>query len=78
VTCREGTLAVVMNTAFSTRKGKIIRKILHVNPSSSEFFRSMLPFIGQVILVHILLFAIFFEYMFKDINNSTIIWLRFG
>ena len=64
VTCKEGTMAVAVNTAFSTRKGKIIRKILHGNDSNSEFFRCMLPFIGQVVVVHILLFAIFFKYMF--------------
>lgn len=78
VTCKEGTMAVVVNTAFSTRKGKIIRKILHSNDSASEFFRSMLPFFGQVVVVHILLFAIFFNYMFEDPSNEKMIWLRFG
>ena len=78
MSCKEGTIAVAMNTAFSTRKGKIIRKILHGSDATSEFFNSMLPFIGQVVIVHILLFGIFYSYMFADINDSTVIWLRFG
>ena len=36
VTCKEGTMAVAVNTAFSTRKGKIIRKILHGNETVSK------------------------------------------
>lgn len=38
----------------------------------------MLPFICQVLFVHVLLFGIFYYYMFNGIDSTKIILLRFG
>ena len=54
---REGsTYAVVMQTGFTTTRGRIIRRILHRDIKEPDFMRSTLLFVCEVVLVGLVVF----------------------
>jgi cation-transporting P-type ATPase 13A2 len=56
-TQKEGTLAMAVHIGFGSRRGRIIRKILTKRPKQPEFFRKLICFLLEVLLVSLLLFA---------------------
>jgi cation-transporting ATPase 13A2 len=53
---RGNALAIVINTGYSTRRGRIIRKILNRVPNDPDFFMSAIYFLTETFIVGIILY----------------------
>jgi magnesium-transporting ATPase (P-type) len=63
-TKKEGVLAMAVNVGFGSRRGRIIRKILTKRPKQPEFFKKMIYFLLEVLVVSLVLYAATVKQMF--------------
>jgi cation-transporting ATPase 13A3/4/5 len=56
-TKRDGTLAQAVHVGFSSRRGRIIRKILTKQAKQPEFFKKLIHFLIVVLIVSVVIFV---------------------
>lgn len=71
-------MALVVNTGFSTRKGRIFRKILNNNPTVPEFFASGLKYLMIMFgLGYVIFFAMIPVMLRNQLSNMDMILRAF-
>jgi cation-transporting ATPase 13A2 len=73
---RGNPTALVVNTGFSTRKGRIFRKILHNNPTAPEFMLSAIKFLAIMFLCAYIIYFGFVAFMLQHQLSPTAIFYR--
>jgi cation-transporting ATPase 13A2 len=64
-------LSLVVNTGYSTRKGRVIRKILNPKDESNELFKNIMQSSFIMMAVNACAFLVFFNYMFDGTPADT-------
>ena len=65
-------MAVVVNTGYSTRKGRIIRKILNKKPEGRDFFVNVMQSTSLVLIGSICVYTAFYNYMFGQLKSKSL------
>lgn len=66
-----------MNTGYTTRRGRIIRKILTRVPGQSEIFKSALYFLLEAFIVAMIIYFATIAYMKSKNISELIVGFRF-
>ena len=69
-------MALVIHTGFTTRKGRIFRKILNNNPTFPEFLRSGLKYLAIMFVLGYVIFFCMLPVMLKNNLSTMTIILR--
>lgn len=77
-TMKDGTLALVVNVGYGSRRGRIIRHILTKVAKEPEFFRKIILFQVEVLLVSIVVYLATLPRMFEFDIDAILKVLRFG
>jgi magnesium-transporting ATPase (P-type) len=72
-------LALAVRTGYTSRRGRIIRKILHKNPKEPQFFKTFIYFLTETYLVGgiAIYFATLKFYIDAEIETAMIVLLFF-
>jgi magnesium-transporting ATPase (P-type) len=64
---------MVVNTGYSTKKGRIIRKILHPIPQDNDLFINILQQSIFFLLIMLCTYLIFYHYMFDTLKDRSFV-----
>jgi P-type E1-E2 ATPase len=78
VTAKPNCLALAIHTGYSSSKGRIIRKILSQKSANVEFFKNLMCQSFQILILNISLYLTAYHYMFDEVPNEEILYLKLG
>jgi magnesium-transporting ATPase (P-type) len=78
VSMKAHCLLLAVNTGYSTRKGRIIRKILHQKPGNNDLFKNIIQQSSLLVLIMICAYFAFFHVMFDGVEDRSLVYILFG
>jgi cation-transporting P-type ATPase 13A2 len=78
VSMKARCLLLAVSTGYSTRKGRIIRKILHPKPADNDLFRNIVQQSAFLLVVMLGAYLAFFHVMFDGVENRSLVYILLG